>query len=209
MITAFVEKDEDQISLLCNDNGRWARVCSILGAAVWAGIAVAARFGFARISGIEALLLFAPLVIVPLGMELRRELTSPLVDNARDRGTLIHLIARWVQPFAAACAVVALLLPPGRLAGALAGGWMLVCALMGAAGIFDVLSSWLNARSRLFYLTLFLAGMDLVVGGVWLVASRLGMRPLGIQEPIGSLTAVHFHYAGFATAMIAAAMLRF
>jgi hypothetical protein len=35
------------------------------------------------------------------------------------------------------------------------------------------------------------------------------MRPMGIQEPIGLLTAVHFHFAGFATAMIAAATLRF
>jgi hypothetical protein len=32
---------------------------------------------------------------------------------------------------------------------------------------------------------------------------------MGIQEPIGLLTAVHFHYAGFATATIAAATLRF
>jgi hypothetical protein len=29
------------------------------------------------------------------------------------------------------------------------------------------------------------------------------MRPMGIQEPIGLLTAGHFHFAGFATAMIA------
>jgi hypothetical protein len=41
------------------------------------------------------------------------------------------------------------------------------------------------------------------------VASRLGMRPMGIQEPIGLLTAVHFHFAGFATATIAAATLQF
>jgi hypothetical protein len=54
-----------------------------------------------------------------------------------------------------------------------------------------------------------MAGVDLAVGGAWLVASRLGMRPMGIQEPIGLLTAVHFHFAGFATAMIGAAMLRF
>jgi hypothetical protein len=51
--------------------------------------------------------------------------------------------------------------------------------------------------------------MDLAVGGAWLVASRLGMRPMGIQEPIGLLTAVHFHFAGFATATIGAATLRF
>jgi hypothetical protein len=54
-----------------------------------------------------------------------------------------------------------------------------------------------------------MARLDLAVGGAWLVASRLGMRPMGIQEPIGLLTAVHFHFAGFATAMIAAATLRF
>jgi hypothetical protein len=54
-----------------------------------------------------------------------------------------------------------------------------------------------------------IARVDLVVGGAWLVASRWGMRPMGIQEPIGLLTAVHFHFAGFATAMIAAATIRF
>jgi hypothetical protein len=32
---------------------------------------------------------------------------------------------------------------------------------------------------------------------------------MGIQEPIGLLTAVHFHFAGFATATIAGATLRF
>jgi hypothetical protein len=53
------------------------------------------------------------------------------------------------------------------------------------------------------------ARIDLAVGGAWLVASRLGMRPLGTQEPIGLLTAVHFHFAGFATAIIAATTLEF
>jgi hypothetical protein len=53
------------------------------------------------------------------------------------------------------------------------------------------------------------ARIDLSVGGAWLVASRMGWRPMGIQEPIGLLTAVHFHFAGFATATIAAATLSF
>src|SRR5579864_4641673 len=55
--------------------------------------------------------------------------------------------------------------------------------------------------------TLAVAKIDLAVGGVWLVASRFGVRPMGIQEPIGLLTGVHFHFAGFATATIAAATL--
>jgi hypothetical protein len=74
-------------------------------------------------------------------------------------------------------------------------------------------SSWLEAdrsvRPALDRFTLAVARIDLAVGGSWLVASRLGMRPMGIQEPIGLLTAVHFHFAGFATATIAAATLQF
>ncbi|HET7720302.1 MAG TPA: YndJ family transporter, partial [Acidimicrobiales bacterium] len=34
--------------------------------------------------------------------------------------------------------------------------------------------------------------------------SRLGLEPVGIGEPIVELTAVHFHFAGFAAALLAA-----
>jgi hypothetical protein len=43
----------------------------------------------------------------------------------------------------------------------------------------------------------------LIVGGTWLVISRLGLQPLGFQEPIVLLTAVHFHFAGFLSAVLA------
>jgi hypothetical protein len=66
-----------------------------------------------------------------------------------------------------------------------------------------------GVRSSILPFALAVAKMDLAVGGMWFVASRIGMRPMGIQEPIGLLTAVHFHFAGFATALIAAATLRF
>ena len=65
------------------------------------------------------------------------------------------------------------------------------------------------AVSRLWRIAGCVGRIDLAVGGAWLVASRWGWRPMGIQEPIGLLTAVHFHFAGFATAMIAGATLRF
>ncbi|HYM78810.1 MAG TPA: YndJ family transporter [Candidatus Dormibacteraeota bacterium] len=192
-------KDRNDIS------GMWARVGATVGAAVWAGVAVLARLGIARIGAIELMFLFGPLVIVPLGMELGRLLAG---------AGRLETIARWAQPFGAALAVGAMLLPPGRVAGMLAGGWMFVCLLMGGAGVIGwVSSSWSDAgksaRATLLQLTFAIARIDLVVGGAWFVASRLGMRPLGIQEPIGLLTAVHFHFAGFATAMIAAATLRF
>ena len=44
---------------------------------------------------------------------------------------------------------------------------------------------------------------SLVVAGVWGAISRAGWSPFDIREPITELTSVHFHYAGFATTVIA------
>ena len=183
----------------------WAQMCAGLGAILWASVAVLARIGVAPIGAIELMFLFAPLVIVPLGMELARVIgndTPPL------------RFARRVQPVAAALAIAALWLPPGRRAACLACAWMIVCLSMTVGALVD-LSSLAKpqpnggigpAGQRVIVA---IAQLDLAVGGAWFVASRLGLRPMGIQEPIGLLTAVHFHFAGFATAMIAAALLRF
>ena len=183
----------------------WAQRCAVLGAVIWAAIAVLARIGVAPLGAIELMFLFAPLVIVPLGMELGRIIGAD---------TPLTRFARRVQPFAAAFAIAALWLPPGRTAGGLACVWMMVCLSMTLAAIIELFSlaesqADGNTHSTMQGITVALAQLDLSVGGAWLVASRLGLRPMGIQEPIGLLTAVHFHYAGFATAMIAAAMLQF
>jgi len=182
---------------------RWASAWATAGAAVWAGLAVLARMGMARLGAIELLFLFAPLVIVPLGMELGR------VFGGRGR---LQELARRLQPAGGALAVVAMWLPPGRRAGLVALGWLLICALAAGAGFVDLLRAlWAVAGggARATRIVIGIAQVDLAVGGTWLLASRLGMRPMGIQEPIGLLTAVHFHFAGFATAMIGAATLRF
>jgi hypothetical protein len=185
--------------------GSWAQRCAVLGAVIWAGVAVLARIGVAEIGAIELMFLFAPLVIVPLGMELGRIMGSD---------TPLTRFARRIQPVAAALAVAALWLPPGRPAGGLACAWMVVCLSMTLAALLD-LSSLARSRpdrstsSTMQRITVAVAQLDLTVGGAWLAASRLGLWPMGIQEPIGLLTAVHFHYAGFAIAMIAAAMLQF
>ena len=183
--------------------GSWAAGWATAGAAVWAGIAILARVGVARIGAIELLFLFAPLVIVPLGMELGRVMVG---------GGWADELGRRLQPLGAGLAVVAVLLPPGRRAGVIALGWMIVCLLMAGDGVVRLgRALWGDAdRSvRATWAVVGIARIDLAVGGSWFVASRLGMRPMGIQEPIGLLTAVHFHFAGFATAMIAAATLRF
>jgi hypothetical protein len=219
---------------LLDQRSLWGRSCATAGAVVWAGIAVLARAGMVRVGAIELLFLFAPLVIVPLGMELGRVLGGA--------GRFEELAQR-LQPVGAGLAVVAMWLPPGKSAGLAALGWMVVCLLMAGGGagrmVRSVWRSWEQFRqertgeapvatrvgatralatpslgtpslgTRVAEIAGAVARIDLAVGGAWLVASRLGMRPMGIQEPIGLLTAVHFHFAGFATATIAAATLQF
>lgn len=198
-------------------DGRRARFCAFGGAVAWAVLAVLARVGIARFGAIELLFLFAPLVIVPLGMELGRVIVGAgWLDD----------IAGWLQPFGAVLAVAAMWIPVGRWAAMAATGWMLVCIVAAADGlivIWGALSKkhtgepvprrFLRASARPVRtnvaVALAIAKIDLAVGGAWLLASRMGWRPMGIQEPIGLLTAVHFHFAGFATATIAAATLAF
>jgi len=205
--------------------GSWARTCVGVGAVAWAAMAVLARMGLAPIGAIELIFLFAPLVIVPLGVELAR---------LRAGAGCIDLVARRFQPIGAGLTVVALWLPPGPYAGVLATGWMIVCAMMGVSGLLKIFSAEIStlplayeiptsgntgqkwgtrfsggSRLSMGGIALAIAKIDLAVGGMWFVASRLGLRPMGIQEPIGLLTAVHFHFAGFATALIASATLHF
>jgi len=192
------------------------RMYATAGAAIWAGIALLAHFGRVPVGAIELLFLFAPLVIVPLGMELGRVVLDSAVanKNLEPWSTRLGYLARIALPFGVAMAVVALLLPPGMSAGLLAFGWMTVCLLLASAGITDLVinSSLKNSargRARLVNISLSIAGIDLAVGGAWFVASRFGMHALGIQEPIGLLTALHFHFAGFAGATIAGTTLHF
>lgn len=177
----------------------WPQLCAGLGAAAWATIAVLAHLGTVPIGSVELIFLFAPLVIVPLGIELLRLIgaTSPVVG-----------IAQRLQPFCAALSVVAVCLPPGRLAGFLALSWICLCLLLAFSALADLLSSS-SPWTESLRVILAIARVDLLVGGAWFLASRFGMRPLGTQEPIVLLTAVHFHFAGFATAIISAAMLHF
>ena len=205
MKTTLEQRSEASLEVRAGSADSWARVCATAGAFVWAGVAVLARTGVARIGALELIFLFAPLVIVPLGMELGRGI---------GRAGRLESTARWLQPLGAGLAVFTMLLPPGRNAGLFALGWMAVCVLMAGAGMLSIGQAlWGDARegARATFVdaALAVARVDLAVGGAWLVASRLGMRPMGIQEPIGLLTAVHFHFAGFATATIAAATLQF
>src|ERR1700751_2556613 len=143
MTTALESKSARQIPLLhsvkrWSGDGTWARACAWGGAGVWAALAIMARVGMARIGAIELIFLFAPLVIVPLGIELGRAMSIA----TREEWDGLDVVMRLAQPFGAACAVTAFLLPPGRVAGLMACGWLVVCCLAGGSGGISAVTGW-------------------------------------------------------------------
>jgi hypothetical protein len=175
---------------------RLAASMSLFGAAVWTAAAILAGLHLARVGIIELLLLFAPLVIVPLGLEL-----AHTVEHSAD-ASLSGL--PWViQSFAAMAVCAALWIPSGPAAAILSFLWLIACVVLGFSRLLN--------RPRTGYSVLSfavdVAHVDLILGACWFVVSRAGWRPMGFQEPIILLTAVHFHYSGFATAILAASTL--
>jgi hypothetical protein len=176
----------------------YTAIVSLFGAAAWATLATLAGLHRVRIGIIELLFLFAPLVIVPLGLELAHELeVLPEAPHP--------LLLRGFQLFAAIAVCGSLCIPPGRSAAILSLFWWVACLLLG----FSRLIKHPRARYSLLFFALDVAHVDLVLGASWFVVSRAGWRPMGFQEPIILLTAIHFHYSGFATAVIASATLGF
>jgi len=163
---------------------------------MWSVFAALAGVRRAPFGIIELLFLFAALVIVPLGSELAA-MISPATKSP---GVVQHAL----QAVAMLAISVGFWLPPGRNAGILSVAWLAFCAVMTASRLAY---TWRRPRIT-NSLLVDLAYADVVLGSAWLVASRAGLRPMGFQEPIILLTAVHFHYSGFATALIAAATWR-
>jgi hypothetical protein len=101
---------------------------------------------------------------------------------------------------AASLTTVSFFLDNRNAAAWLASAWLLVCA--GFAG--DGLRRFVIAGTKSFSQFCFAVGEGyLLVAGAWLVASRAGLHVLVFREPIVLLTAVHFHFAGFASAVLA------
>jgi hypothetical protein len=178
------------------DDERWTSSVSLAGALVWALLAALAGARHAPLGVIELLFLFAPLVVVPLALALLGAISTPGLPA-------VEVIARALQPFAAVSAVAAFWRGPGELAGLLSLPWAIVCFAIALSGI-----PGLRPHPSVPALFGSIARMDLALAGAWLLMSRFGVRSQ-FQEPIVLLTAVHFHYSGFATSVIAGAGLRF
>lgn len=133
-----------------------------------------------RVPGlIDWLFLLAPLAIVPLGMRLQ----------------LLPRAARMAQPFCAALVVISVLSRTGTAAALLTVPWLLLGTTCAWIGLLRLLRGGLR---RMDELCMNAALVYWPVGCLWLVISRLGVNPLGFSDDIVLLTAIHFHYAGFA-----------
>jgi len=166
----------------------------ILSSLLWCAIASAALAGRGWLGPIEVLFLLAPLIHVPLGLRVVRRFHGEF-------SPLGQLAAR-LLPAGAIAAAASFWAHTGLAAGLLAGGWLLICLLAAAEGLLRVFrGGYRSAEGSCVSVGLFYLG----VGGVWLVLSRSGATPMHFAEPIILLTAVHFHFTGFALPVIAAA----
>ena len=180
-------------------HGPWTARSALLGGLAWIGVVLTAKGSRIPIGAIEQLFLLAPLVIVPLGLLL----TSV---SCQDRhGPFAYQLACWLQPFAAFLVVVSFWLASGVWAASLTLPWLLVSGLAGLSRLPAVAR---GGFGRIEEVCVDAGLLYLVVGAVWLVLSRFGASLLGFEEPIVLLTAVHFHYTGFAVPLIAGAVGR-
>jgi hypothetical protein len=164
---------------------------AITGTGVWL-LLVAVLPGNGYVRMLDLLILLAVLLVAPLGLVLA-------ASDAR-AGLLPYRAAQVIQPVAALLVIVAFLLPAGPLAAALASGWLLMNGLA-ALSVLAALRS--RGIGRADELCLDAGLLYLPIGGAWLLASRLGINPLGFGDTIVLLTAIHFHYAGFAAPILA------
>lgn len=167
---------------------------ALLGAIAWLSLMIATRFHEADLGWVDLLFLFAPLVIVPLGLELTSRLEQGLVQPAPER------IARLFPLPCALAAAASFFFQRGLVAASLAAVWLVFCTLLALGGASRLHRGALRSLDSVFPVVAFLY---LPIGGAWLVAARLGLKPMNFQEPIVLLTAVHFHYAGFAAPLLA------
>ena len=133
---------------------------------------------------ITALILFAAWVVVPLAQPLGRARLPWLV------GALGLTLSVWVDD--------------PRWAAGLSLTWVLFAVVYAAP------PTWAFLRRPRWHLAALLelsAPLHLVVAALWVPLAYLDMGPEGYPWVIAPLTAVHFHYAGFAAAHLTARAL--
>ena len=136
------------------------------------------------------ILLCGPLVVVPLGLSLRSRAGISTIEQR------LWQVTKWLQwPAAIAFVVAFAFAEQSYLAAAFTLPWLVTTLLLALVGLLRLQrNGWqLNGQTAASAALIFLP-----VGAGWAVLSRAGIRPQDFSHAIVLLTAVHFHYAGFA-----------
>lgn len=166
---------------------RSPQVQAALGSAVWVAWALAVQPSWT-----SCLLMLSPFVIVPLGLGLAGRPEAGPTTPALGR-------LRLAAGPAAILAALAFLPDRGSVSAAMTVPWLAVGLTAGVIGA----SRFLSRRRLDPTIGIDAALAFLTVGAGWLTISRAGANPLGFSDAIVQLTAVHFHYAGFALPLVA------
>ena len=169
---------------------------STLGALAWIGLVCWHPASPYDVVWAHQLLLFSPLVLVPLVVRLAdRPDDAPLTRRLLD-------LASWLQLPAALVLTIAIVgLDNGNLtAGLCTLPWLLVTGLLGLVGL---LRAWDRGGTPWAELAVDAGLIFLPIGGGWTVLHALGEQPLNFKPVIVLLTAVHFHYAGLVLPVVA------
>lgn len=170
-----------------------ARVAAF-GGLIWLVLLAGNILNVSRLSIFDLLFLVAPWVVVPLTLSLVPA-TSPGAVSSACCNT-----ARYLLLPGAALATISFFLRDGGIAGAFTWLWLVVAAALALDGLDRLIRTGFQSFRE------FCFGIGegyALVGALWLLASRLGLQPVGFHEPIVLLTAVHFHYAGLMAAVLA------
>ena len=168
---------------------QFARTSAAVGGLIWIAALLIQTGDSPETDLIQKIFLLAVFVIVPLALSL----ISPNEDSIALR------IAAWAQPISATLCFVSFFIAQGVVAGILASFWLALTVLIALAGILRLASSTPRLTSEQ---SINVGMVYLPIGGAWLLASRLGIQPLGFGDTIVLLTAVHFHFAGFAAPVL-------
>jgi hypothetical protein len=161
-----------------------------VGGIFWCAALVVLRPGPFDTGWARLILLLAPLVLVPLGLRLAGVTSS--LDRLARAVVVLQLPAALALGFS-------FLLDQGLPAAALSLPWLATTGLMALVGLR---AGWSNRRGPLREFCIAAGLVYAAVGGGWAVLDRWGVRPLDFDAVIVLLTAIHFHYAGFALPLL-------
>lgn len=147
-------------------------------------------------------LMLAPAVVVPLGLAL-------IASSGEPRPLpFAYRAAVCIMPLDVVVATVGWTAPPGDGAAiACATVHVVFCGVVALFAVARVLERLRVLGARGLFTPLQELALDvglvlLPVGSIWLLASRAGVPLVGFREPVVTLTAAHFHYAGFAAPVV-------